>query len=211
MKKPTLYHALKMENLHLALTLNALRGYSTHRIHDNGTVPWCANPRYPSKEYLESKWYFGICLTRERSFAQMWNDVVIEFDRDALKARNKIVPYNWMETKLKAEAEEFVVTGYAGFNCGQALIAVDPENETIRENVRFLVDDDSYVGEIDKLNLMIKSISLQLGERPGQLGTLTEKVKQEMLEWRQKRYEKVRKDIEAYCSQYNIPLEIRVD
>ena len=211
MKQPTLYHALKVENLHLALTLNALRGYSTHRIHDNGTVPWCRNPRSPSKEYLESKWYFGICLTRERSFAQLWNDVVIEFDRNALKARKKIVPYNWMETKLKAEAEEFVVTGYAGFNCGQALVSLDAEDESIRNNVRFLTNKESHIGAIDKLNLMVKSISIQLGERPGQLGTLTEKVKQEMREWRQERYEKVKNDIEAYCSQYSIPLEIRVD
>ena len=47
--------------------------------------------------------------SREKEFANQWNDVVIEFDKQALSARRKIVPYNWMETRLKAEFEEFVI------------------------------------------------------------------------------------------------------
>lgn len=212
----SLYHAIKIENLALALSLNALRGYSTHRIHDNGTVPWCSDPKNPSKAYLDSKWYFGVCLTREKEFANQWNDVVIEFDKQALSARRKIVPYNWMETRLKAEFEEFVITGYAGFTCGEALIhSTDPDDEEryeqVSKNAKFLTDDSSYIGVIDRLDLMIKKISIQLGERPGQLGTLSQKAKMEMYEWRKAKFNKVERVVTDYCLKYGIELVLLND
>lgn len=207
--QPTLYHAIKIEHLHPAICRNALRGYSTHRIADNGLVPWCKDHKNPPQDYLDSKWYFGVCLTRDIRFARQWNEVVLEIDRPALVARNKVIPYNWMETKVKAEAEEFVVTGYAGFNCDQALLHMHREDDQVRRNVKFLTNDDSFVGEIDRLDLVIKSITVQLGDRPGQIGKLSAQAEKEMLSWRQSRFDKVKRDVFDFCEEHGIAISVQ--
>ena len=91
-----LYHAMPYEHAKTAFETNQLVGGSTHRFHRNGTLPWPLKFGSPSEletpEYLQSEWYFGVCLTRSLPFAMSWNHVVLVLDADKLRARHKVTP-----------------------------------------------------------------------------------------------------------------------
>lgn len=222
----TLYHAMSYENALLAFRRNTLRGHSTHRFHENGTVPW-----YPTSwtrltaeakerqiaRYLESKWHYGVCLTRDAAFAHSWNDVVLVFDRNKLKQNHPLKPYNWFETRVKGEAEEFLITGAPGWR--QAYFdSRTPDKEkakqlgmTVKElcNIaRFFRSDDSYLGEVENLHRYVTEVRIvctPTTRNPRLLGKQDWSLQRDFgLEQFNKHFE----DVFNWCQRYSIPLKM---
>ncbi len=207
-----LYHAISFEHFVDVMRNDALRGHSTHRLHSNGTVPW-PNPfhsenRFPPA-YLDSDWYYGICLTRDERFALSWNDLVLELDQDQLRTRHRVVPYNWMETRVKAEAEEYLVTGKAGIKCKDALIA-HKDNSRTRRNARRLTSKQ-HVGEVPRISRFIRSIHVVASEQHRKKTTFAMKPEAEasLAQWRYEKFCEALPLLNGYCRWHNIPLVVR--
>lgn len=114
---PVLYHGIKSDNAIMALTENKLGGYSFQRIWENGKRLKDDHPNYE-----DSGFYRGISTTRDVEYANKWNEIIFVFNKDMLKTKYKIVPYNWgysigkgykQGARMKKEREEFVITGYS--------------------------------------------------------------------------------------------------
>lgn len=216
-----LYHAVSCDNFSGMLATNSIRGYSTHRLHRNGTVPWERSYKKDgsySKAYLESEWHFGICLTRSRRFALGWNDVVLEFDRNALKSRYRIRPYNWSTSKLKAELEEFLITSSAGFTCQDALLECLPpaeegddteQREILEQEIRTRKQllCEGFKGEVTHLHRYVKSVTLVETEAfkssAIKLAPASMKAHQE---WKASKIQKTYSLALDWCDEHSIPL-----
>jgi hypothetical protein len=202
-----LYHAISYEHLLPALRDNRLVGGSTHRMHRNGTVPWPLPGGRPTPTYLQSEWYFGICLTRDPRFAFSWNDVVLVLDQESLRQRHRLVPYNWMEHHHKAEAEEFLVTHGPLCTCEQGFSLHD-ENGDLNPFKRILVDETR--GQVPNLSRHLRKICVwPLGHkwkkpsfrlRPEQLADLDR--------YRTKEFLEAKPWIEDYCERHRVELEV---
>lgn len=202
------------------LESNTLKGYSTHRIHPNGTVPWADSYRADggySSAYLESEWYFGVCLTRCRRFALSWNDVVLELDQDALRSRFRLTPYSWYQNHPKAESEEFLITGKAGFTCKEALLECLPKvsdeerfedayqhlEDTVRQ--RKILLSTGYKGEVKNLNRYVRSVTLVETEAFKKKGLpLTKEAYASHLSWKNEKHRLNRPVIQAWCERNGI-------
>lgn len=110
-----LYHAIKSVNAIIALNENRLGGYSFQRTWEGGKRLKDDQPGYEDSSFLR-----GISTTRDIEYANSWNDVIFVFNKDKLKTKYKIVPYNWgysigkgykQGARMKKEREEFVITG----------------------------------------------------------------------------------------------------
>jgi len=109
-----LYHNLDIERLYEFIENDELLGYSSQRFWEDGL-----GRKDNDSDYETSYWYKGISTTRDLNFAKYWGKhAIIVFDRDKLKTKYKIVPYQWNYTigadyvkDYKKEREEFVVTG----------------------------------------------------------------------------------------------------
>lgn len=219
-----LYHAVSYQNALTAFRRNSLRGHSTHRIHDNGTVPWPSRSfrgqqadANKMKAYLESKWMFGLCLTRSPHFAHSWNDVVLVLDRQALRNRFELKPYNWFETRVKGEFEEFLITGKTGWEQGRFDTSLSDETRAkkyglavkeLKTQAKFFRDDDSYVGEVENLHRYVKEVRLVCSEKvrfPEKPGWVSSSVS---TEYAVKQFDKYFGSIFDWCQRYGIPLKI---
>jgi hypothetical protein len=139
-----LYHAIKSDRAIMALKENRLGGYSFQRFWEGGKRLKDDQPGYEDSSYLR-----GISTTRDVEYANNWNDVIFVFDKDKLKQKYKIVPYNWgysigkgykQGARMKKEREEFVITGY------NDRVTKNKNNDYI-----FYDDDKDYISFIDML------------------------------------------------------------
>lgn len=152
--KNIVYHSLPFRHFVTALEANELKGHSTHRFHKNGTVPW---PEYKegkyhySREYLESEWTFGICMTRSRQFAENWGgDIIMVFNTDMLRTKFKLKPYNWSEYRVKSEFEEFLITSQPGWKNKDVMY--NPKRKTFGKYNKLLADRNYSQGAISNLS-----------------------------------------------------------
>src|SRR6056297_2059446 len=113
---PLLFHAIEENRAKKALTENKLGGYSNQKIWDGGKRLKDDDDRYNDSSYLR-----GISTTRDISYAANMNSIIFVFDKNKLKNKYKIVPYNWgysigrgynQGARSKKEREEFIITGY---------------------------------------------------------------------------------------------------
>lgn len=112
--KSILYHSLKADRAKQCLSNNEIKGYTGHRMWEDGTLK-----KDDSLEYDDCFYMKGLSTTRSFEYAKNWNSVVLELDKDLLKHNHKIVLYNWghligngyKQRTIKRELEEFVVTG----------------------------------------------------------------------------------------------------
>jgi hypothetical protein len=110
-----LYHGLKSKYATLALENNKLNGYSLQRIWKNWKRYQDDQPEYNDSDYLR-----GISTTRDIEYANRFGGgIIFIFDKDKLKSKFKILPYNWgynigngYRSNIKREKEEFVITGF---------------------------------------------------------------------------------------------------
>jgi hypothetical protein len=206
-----LYHAISGANFLDAIRLDQLRGYSTHRLHSNGTIPWPTHDKHSgrytfSEAYLESRWYFGICLTRDLRFAYEWNDIVLVFDRHRIRHRHKLVPYNWMESKVKAEAEEFLITAPAGFSCGEAMLRI---KNTVRSRKNLRTLTEGYRGQVARLSSYLKEIRIVASPHlKSSAPRATNEAREADSKDRYASFERMYPFVLAYAQLYQIPLTI---
>ena len=204
-----LYHAISYEHLHTALKHNRLVGGSTHRLHRNGTLPWPLPGGKPTPQYLQSQWYFGICLTRDPRFAWTWGDVVLTLDKERLRQRHKLVPYNWMETRVKAEAEEFLLTWGPLCTVEQERPTTDAEGN-FNPFKRILVEETR--GEVRNLSRYLRKIEVwPLGhpdKQRRQLRFKDQEAERSHNRYLVKKFEGNRPWLQEYCDQHALPLEV---
>lgn len=205
-----LFHTVKCEHIEDNLRRNSLRGYSTHRWHKNGTIPWLnASTGYkPTQEYAESDWYFGVCLTRSFDFASNWGDgVVLVLDKDKLKHNHKLVPYNWMETRVKAEYEEFLVLGNPHIKAKDAMEHMGCK--TWRENNAKLIDDESYMGTLSNLHKYLKGFVIT-ATKEGEQGSfpMSEDTLKRIRDYNWKNLSSAMDKVLDYANKYRIPVFI---
>jgi hypothetical protein len=110
-----LYHAINSDRAIIALNENKLGGYSFQRTWEGGK-----RLKDDQSGYEDSLFLRGISTTRDITYANNWNDIIFVFDKNKLKTKYKIVPYNWgysigkgykQGARMKKEREEFVITG----------------------------------------------------------------------------------------------------
>lgn len=107
-----LYHATKIENAIKNLRDNSIKGYTSQRAWPDGVVRKDDDPLYDQHHILK-----GISTTRDFDFAKKFAGIVYVLDKDLIRQRYKIVPYNWgyligggyIQTDKKREREEFVI------------------------------------------------------------------------------------------------------
>lgn len=112
----TLYHSITPERAIKALNENKLGGYTQQRT-------WAGGKRLKDDQtgYYESDYIRGLSTSRDIEYCAGWNNVVFIFDRDKIKNKYKILPYNWgysigggynQGSRVKREREEFIITGF---------------------------------------------------------------------------------------------------
>ena len=115
-----LYHAIKHEWAIKALSDNKLGCYSTQRYWKDGK-----RRKDDEEDYDSGLWMRGLSLTRDIEYAKTWNDIIFVFDREKLKHKYKLLPYNWgysigggykQGDRAKREREEFLFTGVDDIN-----------------------------------------------------------------------------------------------
>lgn len=108
-----LYHAVQATYAIDALNKNFLDAYTFQRYWPDGKRRKDDDP-----DYYKSFYYRGVSLTRDIEYALRWNDIVFEFDQNALKTKYKLIPYNWgysigkgykQGPRSKKEREEFLI------------------------------------------------------------------------------------------------------
>lgn len=111
--RANLYHGLEFKYAIAALEKNKLDAYTFQRFWPDGKRRKDDDP-----EYQNSYYYRGLSLTRDSKYASGWNNVIFEFNQDALKTKYKIIPYNWgysigggyqQGSRVKKEREEFLI------------------------------------------------------------------------------------------------------
>ena len=111
-----LYHAIKSDRAITALNENKLGGYSIQRTWDGGKRLKDDHPEYDNSNYLR-----GLSTSRDIEYCAKWNDVIFVFDKEKIKNKYKILPYNWgysigrgynQGINAKREREEFIITGF---------------------------------------------------------------------------------------------------
>lgn len=203
--KNLVYHATSLKNAKTAMAADKLFGYSTHRLHRNGTVPWPVNYKTFTPAYLESEWYFGVCLTRSKPYALRWNQLVLTLNLDTLKHRHKVVPYNWSERQLKAEFEEFLITRRSGISCAQALNPRTEEGDPNPFSQRILAEEP--LGYVRDLSRHLTAVTFRVvsgggfgADRPKFMQSLRDAAIQD---YRQADW------LRAYCLQHGIALYLQ--
>ena len=96
-----LFHGIKAQYAIPALKSNCLKTHSFHRY-------WKDGRRLERGEsgYEDHVWMGGICLSRDKQYAATRDVFVLEFSKDALRHRHKIIPLKWFQRRY--EAEEFL-------------------------------------------------------------------------------------------------------
>ncbi len=139
-----LYHAIKSDRAIKALNENKLGGYSFQRTWKGGK-----RLKDDNKKYYKSDYFRGISTSRDIEFCAKWNDVIFVFDREKIKNRYKILPYNWAyhigndykQRSIKREREEFIITGF------NENIKRDPRNLKF---MKMLETPNGYIEPLDK-------------------------------------------------------------
>jgi hypothetical protein len=108
-----LYHGVMHTHAISHLTNNRIEGRTTQRFWPDGR-----RLKDNHKEYKDSFWLKGVSLTRTKSYAQHWRDIVFELDQTKLSKKYKMIPFNWgyansrtRGQNYKRETEEFLVLG----------------------------------------------------------------------------------------------------
>lgn len=111
--KEPIYHGVKFENIKNLFEGGFLESRTYHRYWKDGL-----RRKENWKDYKESYWKFGWCLSRSYEVAVNFGFLVFVFDRRSLKNEFKIEPLAWNyhfsdnlpTPKHKKELEEFVVS-----------------------------------------------------------------------------------------------------
>lgn len=139
-----LYHAIKSDRAIKALTGNKLGEHSFQRTWEGGKRLKDDDPKYEKSDYLR-----GISTSRDIEYCAKWNDVIFVFDREKIKNKYKILPYNWgyhigydyNQRSIKREREEFIITGF------NKNIKRDPRNLKF---MKMLETPNGYIEPLDK-------------------------------------------------------------
>lgn len=176
---PLLYHAIKSDRAIIALNDNKLGGYSYQRIWGDGKRLKEDSPEYKNSDYLR-----GISTSRDIEYCAKWNDIIFVFDKEKIKNKYKILPYNWgfhigngyRQRSIKREREEFIITGI------NKNIKRDPKNLKF---MKMLETPNGYIEPLDKYLIgffisgfvgeyMNEDIKKQLQSHPKYLGVYLE-------------------------------------
>lgn len=156
-----IFHAIKSENAIKALEENELKGYSIQRTWQGGRRLKDDDPDYESSDFLR-----GISLTRDPEYANKWHDIIFVFDKEKLRTKYKMIPYNWgysigrgyrQGSRAKREREEFLITGFS------KNVNANDEDQTNRNFMKMVSEPQGSIQPLDKY-LIGFYISNHLGE-----------------------------------------------